>query len=154
MRILGHRWPCSHRQISSAGERRESRRFRLSLAVVFSWRDEHGVIQSAEGWSSNISSEGIYIRTKTAPPLGRAVEMNVFLPQPAYNLRAAEIHATGEVTRVEQDPRSEFLGFSVRNRMVRIRESWEQGLETQTENRDSFGTDTTQISGQTGHGSA
>ena len=144
MRILSHDCSCSHQQISSAGERRESRRFRLSLAVVFSWCDEHGIIQSAEGWSSNISSGGIYIRTETAPPLGRAVEMNVFLPQPAYNLHAAEIHATGQVTRVEQDPRSEFLGFSVRNRMVLIRESWEQGLETQAENRDSFGADTTQ----------
>jgi hypothetical protein len=70
--------------------------------------------------------------------------MNVFLPQPAYHLRAAEIHATGQVTRVEQDPRSEFLGFSVRNRMVVIREPLEQGLEARAESRDSFGTDTTQ----------
>ncbi len=114
---------------SSAGERRKCRRFRLSLSVVFSWRDEHGVLQCAEGCSSNISTRGIYIRTNTAPPPGSTVEMNVFLPQPAYDLRAAEIQATGQVTRVDQKPRTEFLGFAAMNRRVLIRDSFEQALD-------------------------
>jgi hypothetical protein len=120
---------------SSAGERRKSRRFQLSLSAVFSWRDEQGQLQSAEGRSSNISSRGIYIRTETAPAAGSAVEMNVFLPQPAYDLRAAEIRATGQVTRVDRGRGSEFLGFAAINRMVLIRESFEQGFERQDEEK-------------------
>lgn len=111
------------------GERRKSRRFRLRLAVVFSWRDERGVLQSGEGWSRNISSRGIYVRTKWALAAGVSVEMNVLLPQPAYELRAAEIHAKGHVTRVDQGPRAEVCGFAATNRTVLIRESIEHELD-------------------------
>lgn len=110
-------------------DRRISKRFRLRLAVVFSWRDEHGILQSGEGCSSNISGHGIYVRTKCAPPLGNAVEMNVFLPQPAFDIRAAEIHAKGQVTRIDQGPRAEVCGFAAMNRMVLVRESIEHALD-------------------------
>lgn len=110
-------------------DRRNSKRFRLRLAVVFSWRDEHGILQSGEGSSGNISGRGIYVRTKCAPPVGNSVEMNVFLPQPAYDIRAAEIHAKGQVTRIDQGPRAEVCGFAAINRAVLIRESIEHVLD-------------------------
>ena len=113
----------------SIGERRGSKRFRLRLAVVFSWRDTHGIVQSSEGSSSNISSRGIYVRTKVAPPVGTAVEMNVFLPQPAYDIRAAEIHAKGQVTRIDRGPLAQTYGFAATNRTVLIRESMEHALQ-------------------------
>ena len=77
-------------------ERRGATRFRLRLAVVFSWRDEHGIVQGSEGWSRDLSSRGIYVRAETVPPVGAAVEMNVFLPEPGYQIRAAELHAKGQ----------------------------------------------------------
>lgn len=110
-------------------ERRGSKRFRLRLAVVFSWRDPQGIVQSGEGSSTNISSRGIYVRTKSAPPVGTAVEMNVFLPQPAYDIRAAEIHAKGQVTRIDLGPINGTYGFAAMNRTVLIRESIEHALE-------------------------
>jgi PilZ domain len=110
-------------------DRRNSKRFRLRLAVVFSWRDEHGILQSGEGCSANISGRGIYVRTKCAPPVGNSVEMNVFLPQAAYDIRAAEIHAKGQVTRIDQGPRAEVCGFAAINRAVLIRESIEHVLD-------------------------
>lgn len=110
-------------------ERRNSKRFRLHLAVVFSWRDEHGILQSGEGRTCNISSRGIYIRTKCAPPAGNALEMNVFLPQPAYDIHAAEIHAKGKVTRVDQGPGDHVWGFAAMNRTVVIREPIERALD-------------------------
>lgn len=110
-------------------ERRGSKRFRLRLAVVFSWRDTQGIVQSGEGSSTNISSRGIYVRTKLAPPVGTAVEMNVFLPQPAYDIRAAEIHAKGQVTRIDLGPINGTDGFAAMNRTVLIRESIEHALE-------------------------
>ena len=110
-------------------ERRGSKRFRLRLAVVFSWRDAQGIVQGSEGLSCNISSHGIYVRTKLAPPVGSAVEMNVFLPQPAYDIRAAEIHAKGHVTRIDQGTIAPMCGFAAMNRTVLIRESIEHVLE-------------------------
>jgi hypothetical protein len=109
-------------------ERRNAKRFRLRLAVVFSWRDEYGILQSGEGRTCNISSRGIYVRTRCAPLPGNTVEMNVFLPQPAYDIHAAEIHAKGQVTRVDQGPRNEVCGFAAMNRTVLIREPIEPAL--------------------------
>lgn len=113
----------------SVTERRGSRRFRLRLAVVFSWRDAQGMVQSGEGSSCDISSRGIYVQTKMAPPVGTSVEMNVFLPQPAYYIHAAEIHAKGQVTRIAQGPRDQVCGFAAMNRTVLIRESIEHVLD-------------------------
>ena len=110
-------------------ERRKSKRFRLRLAVVFSWRDEHGALQSGEGCSCDISGHGIYVRTTCAPAAGNSVEMNVFLPQPAYDIRAAEIYARGQVMRVDQGLSGQVCGFAAMNRTVVIRESMERVLD-------------------------
>jgi hypothetical protein len=110
-------------------ERRNCKRFRLRLAVVFSWRDEDGILQSSDGHSCNISSRGIYVQTKCAPRPGNSVEMNVFLPQPAIDIRAVEIHAKGQVTRVDQGTRGQVRGFAAMNRTVLIREPLEHVLE-------------------------
>jgi PilZ domain-containing protein len=110
-------------------ERRKSRRFRLRLAVVFSWRDEHGALQSGEGYSCDISGRGIYVRTRCAPAAGNSMEMNVFLPQPAYDIRAAEIHAKGQVMRVDQGRRGQVCGFAAMNRSVVIREPIEPAFD-------------------------
>jgi PilZ domain len=117
------------KQSKSVEERRGSKRFRLRLAVVFSWRDTQGIVQSSEGSSCNISSRGIYVRTKLAPPVGTAVEMNVFLPQLACDIRAAEIHAKGHVTRIDRGTIAQVCGFATMNRSVLIRESIEHVLE-------------------------
>jgi hypothetical protein len=116
-------------------ERRNSKRFRLRLAVVFSWRDERGVLQSGEGCSCDISSHGIYVRTRCAPPAGNSVEMNVFLPRPAYDIRAAEMHAKGQVTRVDQGAWDRIPGFAATNRTVLIRESLERAVDERDETR-------------------
>jgi len=117
----------------TAKERRTSKRFRLRLAVVFSWRDDDGILQSSDGYSYDISSRGIYVRTKCAPRPGNSVEMNVFLPQPAFDIRAVEIHAKGQVTRVDQGARAQVCGFAAMNRTVLIREP----LEHVGEEKDS-----------------
>lgn len=118
-------------------ERRNSKRFRLRLAVVFSWRDEDGVLQSSDGYSSNISSHGIYVQTKCAPRPGNSVEMNVFLPQPAFDIRAVEIHAKGQVTRVNQGARGQVCGFAAMNRTVLIRAPLEDVLEKKQDSAPS-----------------
>jgi hypothetical protein len=55
--------------------------------------------------------------------------MNVFLPQSAFDIRAVEIHAKGQVTRVDQGARAEVCGFAAMNRTVLIREPGEHAIE-------------------------
>jgi len=117
-------------------ERRGATRFRLRLAVVFSWRDEHGIVQGSEGWSRDLSSRGIYVRAETVPPVGAAVEMNVFLPEPGYQIRAAELHAKGRVVRVDRHADTQ-SGFAAMNHTVLLRESSEQAAEKNRGERNS-----------------
>jgi hypothetical protein len=106
-------------------ERRGATRFRLRLAVVFSWRDEHGNVQGSEGWSRDLSSRGIYGRSEMVLPVGAVVERNVFLPEPGYQIRAAELHAKGRVVRVDRHTGNQ-SGFAAMNHTVLLRESSEQ----------------------------
>jgi hypothetical protein len=57
------------------------------------------------------------------------VEMNVILTQPAIGIRVVEIHAKGQVTRVDQDTRAQICGFAAMNRTVLIRGSIEHVIE-------------------------
>jgi hypothetical protein len=107
-------------------ERRGATRFRLRLAVVFSWRDEQGIVQGSEGWSRDLSSRGIYVRADMVPPAGATVEMNVFLPEPGYQIRAAELHAKGLVVRIDRRAGTQSSGFAAMNHTVLLRESSEQ----------------------------
>jgi hypothetical protein len=120
------------KELENMEERRKSKRFRLRLAVVFSWRDAHGAVQRGEGWSLNIGSRGIYVRTKIAPPEGSSIEMNVFLPQLGYEIRTAEIHAKGQVIRIDRGLPDPVCGFAAMNHTVVIREAAEHVVEKKT----------------------
>jgi hypothetical protein len=111
------------RETEPAGERRKGKRFRLRLAVLFSWRDAQGLLQSGEGWSRNIGSRGAYVRTNTAPPIGTLLEMNIFLPELGYKIHTAEIHAKGQVARVDCELMGQASGFAAVNQSIVIREA-------------------------------
>jgi hypothetical protein len=111
------------RETEHAGERRKGKRFRLRLAVLFSWRDAQGLLQSGEGWSRNIGSRGVYVRTNTAPPIGTLLEMNIFLPELGYKIHTAEIHAKGQVARIDCELIGQACGFAAVNQSIVIREA-------------------------------
>jgi len=111
------------REPQHTGERRKGKRFRLRLAVLFSWRDEQGLLQSGEGWSGNIGSRGVYVRTSTAPPIGTLLEMNIFLPELGYKIHTAEIHAKGQVARIDCELMGQAYGFAAVNQSTVIREA-------------------------------
>jgi len=111
------------REPEHAGERRKGKRFRLRLAALFSWRDAQGRLQSGEGWSRNIGSRGIYVKTNTAPPVGTLLEMNIFLPELGYKIHTAEIHAKGQVARIDCELLGQACGFAAINQSIVIREA-------------------------------
>jgi len=111
------------KQPEETEERRKGKRFRLRLAVLFSWRDEQGRLQSGEGWSRDIGSHGVYVRTDTAPPIGTFLEMNIFLPELGYKIHTAEIHAKAQVARVNCERVGQACGFAAINQSIVVREA-------------------------------
>jgi len=105
-------------------ERRGTTRFRLRLAVAYSWKDAAGVVNGGEGQSRDLSSHGIYVQSKLIPPLGAYVEMNVFLLQSGQLALPAELHAEGRIVRIESgNSSSEMAGFAAMNHTVILRNS-------------------------------
>ena len=80
-------------------ERRNSRRFPITLPVLFRWADseEHYDV----GHCGNIGRGGIFIFAAKCPPVG--VEIDVELMLPAFDLvpHPMRIRCTGRVIRVE-----------------------------------------------------
>jgi hypothetical protein len=105
-------------------ERRGTIRFRLRLAVAYSWKDETGVVNGGEGQSRDVSSHGIYVQSRLIPPLGAYIEMNVFLLQSGQSTLPAELHAEGRIVRIESgSSSSEMAGFAAMNHTVILRNS-------------------------------
>jgi hypothetical protein len=118
--------------MSGVAERRTALRYPLRLPVVFSWQDEAGRVQGCDGHSRDLGSRGIYVHADVVPPLGVAVEMNVFLPRPEHSARPSEIHAIGRVVRSERTGSSaKGCGFAAMNHTTLLRETRSQRTSEQ-----------------------
>lgn len=113
-------------------ERRGATRYRLRLAVAYSWRDEAGAVQGSDGHSRDLNSRGIYVQSELIPPIGAYVEMNIFLPRRGHPRGPAELHSEGRVVRIESaSSSSEVAGFAVMNHTVNLRDSQGRVLDGQ-----------------------
>jgi hypothetical protein len=117
--------------MSHVAERRTALRYPLRLPVVFSWQDESGRVQGCDGHSRDLGSRGIYVHAEVVPPLGVAVEMNVFLPRPEHSARPSEIHAIGRVVRSENVSSAKGCGFAAMNHTTLLRETRSQQANAQ-----------------------
>jgi hypothetical protein len=124
---------------SRVAERRTALRYPLRLPVVFSWQDERGRIQGSDGYCRDLGSRGIYVHSELVPPLGVAVEMNVFLPRPEHSVRPSEIHAMGRVVRSEHQASTQGCGFAAMNHTTLLRETRGQKVERRDSALDEFG---------------
>jgi hypothetical protein len=126
--------------MSRVAERRTALRYPLRLPVVFSWQDESGRVQGCDGHSRDLGSRGIYVHADVVPPLGVAVEMNVFLPRPEHSARPSEIHAIGRVVRSERNGSSpKGCGFAAMNHTTLLRETRSQKAGQQQSTLSEFG---------------
>jgi len=80
-------------------ERRSSRRFQVTLPVLFRWAngEEHYDV----GHCGNIGRGGIFILAAKCPPVGAEIDVELMLP--AFDLipRPVRLRCSGRVTRVE-----------------------------------------------------
>jgi hypothetical protein len=121
-------------------ERRGATRFRLRLAVAFSWKDDDGVVSGSEGRSRDLNSRGIYVQSPLSPPIGSSIEMNVFLPHPGPATRPTEIHAEGRVVRIDPaNSPTDSGGFAAMNHTVLLRDSTGRIVENDSWDDFEFG---------------
>jgi hypothetical protein len=83
-------------------ELRKRLRYRLSADAVFAWENAlHGRLLG-EGVTRDISLAGAFIFTRTCPPVGATLELDVFLsPTPGSKGRRVRIQTEATVVRIE-----------------------------------------------------
>jgi PilZ domain len=92
-------------------ELRNRVRYRLSADAVFAWEGPHSNQLLGEGVTRDISVAGAFIFTRTCPPVGARVDLEIFLsPAPGSGRRTVQIKTEARVIRVEHDGPAE--GFA------------------------------------------
>ena len=92
-------------------ELRNRLRYRLSADAVFSWEGPQHKQLLAEGRTRDISVAGAFIFTRTCPPVGATLDLEIFLSRPADKRgRTVQIKTQAQVIRVEHSDGAE--GFA------------------------------------------
>lgn len=83
-------------------ELRNRVRYRLSADAVFGWEGLQGNRLLGEGLTRDISVAGAFIFTRTCPPVGATLDLDIFLsPVPGSGGRTVRIKTEAKVIRVE-----------------------------------------------------
>lgn len=83
-------------------EQRNRVRYRLSAAAVFVWDGPHDGRLHGEGLTRDISVAGAFVFTRTCPPVGAILELEIFLaPIHGSGIRTVQIKTEARVIRVE-----------------------------------------------------
>jgi hypothetical protein len=90
-------------------ELRNRVRYRLSADAVFTWDGPSQRLQG-EGITRDISVAGAFIFTRTCPPVGATVELEVFLSSTPTKVKMVQIKTIAKVIRVEHSEKVE--GFA------------------------------------------
>ncbi len=94
-----------------AMELRNRVRYRLSAAAVFFWEGPQRNRLQAEGVTRDVSLSGAFIYTRTCPPVGATLELEIFLSTaPGSGKKTVRIKTEAKVIRVEHSPAGE--GFA------------------------------------------
>jgi hypothetical protein len=101
-------------EVDHSIDRRASRRFQISLPVLFRWVDS--VRHYEVGQCENIGSGGMFVLAKRCPPLGS--EIDVEFNTPAFDLvpHSVRVRGVGRVCRIETC--YHLTGFAIAGKFV------------------------------------
>jgi hypothetical protein len=92
-------------------ELRNRVRYRLSVAAVFAWEGPRQNKLHGEGLTRDIGVSGVFIFTKTGPPVGATLDLEIFLSSdPKTRPGTVRIRTVATVIRVEHKENCE--GFA------------------------------------------
>lgn len=82
------------------------------------------MIHGGEGRSRDLNGRGVFVQSRSVPPLGSSLVINILLPQPEPLRRLAELYAEGRVVRIESSASpAETVGFATMNHTVVLRDA-------------------------------
>ena len=86
-------------------------RYRVTASAVFAWESAHHHRLVGEGVTRDVSVDGAFIFTRSCPPVGATLDLQIEL-SPASETRATRVHirTVARVIRVEHGPSGE--GFA------------------------------------------
>jgi hypothetical protein len=91
--------------------------------VVFSWTDEKGVQQKAEGITRDISTKGAFIYAAVSPPEKTLIRMGVDLAPLRQGTVRLHINVKGHIVRIEESKNDRVhSGFAVLSESTVMRE--------------------------------
>ena len=89
-------------------------RIPVGTRAVFSWSKKRGQENRGKGVTRDISAGGMYLYTKTPPPVGSSVKLELLLPKVRGAVQAFKMKVLGRVVRVQppEDPEELTSGFA------------------------------------------
>lgn len=84
-------------------EQRCKTRYRLHSTVEFSWQERNGVTKRGTGGTGDISSDGVFVVTSGAPPVGSKVQLEVTLPKFQGEGAGTILRCEAQVVRCEAE---------------------------------------------------
>ena len=95
-------------------ERRNSRRFQITLPLLLRWTDS--VDHYDSGHSLNMGQGGMFVLAAKTPPVGAEVDVEFVLPAFGRMPRPIRLHCIGRVSRVETC--YQVKGFAVAGQLI------------------------------------
>lgn len=93
-------------------ELRSRVRYRLAADAVFTWEGPHQRLLG-EGVTRDISVAGAFVFTRTCPPVGAKIELQIYLSRASENNgKAVQIKTEARVIRVEHSAAEGFAAVS------------------------------------------
>jgi hypothetical protein len=87
-------------------------RFALRARVHFGWTDQEGVMRKGEGFSRDISSNGVYVYAEwhAQPQRNADIEVDITLPSFSEAHRTLHMRGKAKIMRVEPTATGEHYG--------------------------------------------
>lgn len=101
----------SIRTKDSLVEKRAAIRYRLGAPAMFSWESAHHKRMRGEGVTRDISFASAFIFTRTCPPVGATIELDVLL-SPALDSARKTVRIKTEATVIRVEHTAEAEGFA------------------------------------------
>jgi hypothetical protein len=97
-------------RIANVLERRKQIRFALRAPVHFRWKDRDGIAHKGQGFTRDISSQGVYIYAESQPPCEANIHIDVLFSSLLEAHSPVQMSAGAKVIRVEPISIDERIG--------------------------------------------
>lgn len=99
-------------------QQRSCTRYRLTIPVIFRWKNENGSRCICKGFTRDISTHAVFVFSAEPPPVGTAVRLEFLFPPLEESSGGLRLRSVGEVVRVETNGQG--TGFAAVSEFTRF----------------------------------